>query len=48
MTLKDTGRVQVFEATPPFANLSTLATGAITNHVNFATRDGQQLAYVTV
>src|SRR6476661_1134291 len=33
-TLKDTGRVQVFEARPPFALLKTLDTGPITNHVN--------------
>jgi ABC transporter substrate binding protein len=33
-TLKDTGKVQVFEAQPPFALLKTLDTGPITNHVN--------------
>src|SRR6266513_3069935 len=35
-TLKDTGRTQVFDARPPFAQLKTLDTGPITNHVNFA------------
>ena len=34
-TLKDTGKTQVFDASPPFALLKTLDTGPITNHVNF-------------
>ena len=33
-TLKDTGKVQVFDAKPPFTLLATLVTGPITNHVN--------------
>src|SRR6202048_3504619 len=33
-TLKDTGKVQVFDATPPVTLLKTLGTGPITNHVN--------------
>jgi DNA-binding beta-propeller fold protein YncE len=33
-TLKDTGKVQVFDAQPPFALLKRLDTGPITNHVN--------------
>ncbi|HYR32905.1 MAG TPA: YncE family protein, partial [Burkholderiales bacterium] len=47
-TLKDTGRVQVFQARPPFAPLKTLATGPITNHVNFARNAKGTFAYVTV
>ena len=33
-TLKDTGKIQVFDAHPPFALLKTLDTGPISNHVN--------------
>ncbi len=47
-TLKDTGRVQVFEARPPFALLKALDTGPITNHVNFARNANGSFAYVTV
>lgn len=48
-TLKDTGKVQVFNALPPFQAIATLETGPITNHVNHAlTPAGKQLAYVTV
>ncbi|HSU77325.1 MAG TPA: hypothetical protein VLI89_09645 [Burkholderiales bacterium] len=47
-TLKDTGRVQVFDARPPFALLKTLDTGPITNHVNFARNANGSFAYVTV
>ncbi len=39
-TLKDVGRVQVFEATPPFKALKTIETGPITNHVNIARTKG--------
>jgi DNA-binding beta-propeller fold protein YncE len=47
-TLKDVGKVVVFNARPPFNVLREIETGAITNHVNFAlTRQGQ-LAYVTI
>ena len=35
-TLKDVGKVQVFNARPPFALVKTIDTGPITNHVNFA------------
>ncbi len=35
-TLKDIGKTQVFEASPPFRLIKTLETGPITNHVNFA------------
>jgi YVTN family beta-propeller protein len=47
-TLKDTGRVQVFDARPPFTLLKTLDTGPITNHVNFAHNANGTFAYVTV
>jgi YVTN family beta-propeller protein len=47
-TLKDTGKVQVFDARPPFAVLKTLDTGPITNHVNIARNAHGQFAYVTV
>lgn len=48
LTLKDIGKVMVFDAKPPFAVLKSFATGAITNHVNIARRPRAQLAYVTV
>ncbi|KAI8467565.1 MAG: 40-residue YVTN family beta-propeller repeat protein [Monoraphidium minutum] len=48
-TLKDSGRVQVISAQPPFATIATLDVGPITNHVNFAsTAAGGQRAYVSV
>jgi YVTN family beta-propeller protein len=47
-TLKDTGRVMVFQARPPFAVLASIATGPITNHVNFVRTARGQFAYVTV
>src|SRR5580698_2999392 len=36
MTLKDSGKTQVFAAKPPFSVLRVIDTGPITNHVNFA------------
>jgi YVTN family beta-propeller protein len=45
--LKDVGKVQVFEARPPFAQLKTLNTGPITNHVNIVRNANGQFAYVT-
>jgi YVTN family beta-propeller protein len=48
MTLKDTGRVMVFDAQPPFSVLKSFETGPITNHVNFATNANGSFAYVTV
>jgi YVTN family beta-propeller protein len=48
ITLKDTGRVQVFGAKPPFKALNTIATGPITNHVNFVRNRNGQFAYVTL
>jgi YVTN family beta-propeller protein len=47
-TLKDVGKVQVFDAHPPFAILKTIDSGPITNHVNFAQNANGQFAYVTV
>jgi YVTN family beta-propeller protein len=47
-TLKDTGKVQVFDAHPPFALVKTLDTGPITNHVNFAHNANGTFAYVTI
>jgi YVTN family beta-propeller protein len=47
-TLKDTGKVQVFDARPPFSILKTLDTGPITNHVNFVHNANGTFAYVTV
>jgi YVTN family beta-propeller protein len=48
MTLKDTGKTEVFDARPPFAVLKTLDTGPITNHVNFVHTAQGTLAYVTI
>jgi len=47
-TLKDTGRVQVFNAKPPFDMLATIDSGPITNHVNIADTPSGRFAYVTV
>jgi YVTN family beta-propeller protein len=47
-TLKDVGKTQVFNARPPFELLSTLDTGPITNHVNFADYAKGAFAYVTI
>ncbi|HET9830284.1 MAG TPA: YncE family protein [Vicinamibacterales bacterium] len=48
LTLKDIGRVMVFDARPPFSVLRSIDTGPITNHVNFATNANGSFAYVTV
>ena len=48
ITLKDTGRVQVYSAKPPFEQKALLETGPITNHVNFANNRNGKFAYVTV
>ncbi len=48
LTLKDVGKVMVFEAKPPFRVLRTLHTGPITNHVHVVATARGQLAYVTV
>jgi YVTN family beta-propeller protein len=47
-TLKDIGKVQVFDARPPFSLLKTLDTGPITNHVNIVRNVHGMFAYVTV
>ncbi|WP_394822274.1 YncE family protein [Pendulispora albinea] len=47
-TLKDVGKVAVFDAQPPFAVLATMDTGPITNHVHFARTARGQFAYVTI
>jgi YVTN family beta-propeller protein len=47
-TLKDIGKVMVFNAHPPFEVIKVLDAGPITNHVNFVRTAGGQFAYVTV
>jgi len=47
-TLKDTGKVQVFDARPPFSVLKTLDSGPLTNHVNIVRNANGMFAYVTV
>lgn len=48
ITLKDAGKVQVFNAKPPFEQKTMLETGPITNHVNFAINANGKFAYVTI
>ena len=48
LTLKDTGKTQVFSAEAPFNVIATLDTGPITNHVNIVRNRQGQFAYVTV
>ena len=48
LTLKDVGRVMVFDARPPFTVLKTIETGPITNHVNIVHTSAGQFAYVTI
>jgi YVTN family beta-propeller protein len=48
ITLKDTGRVQAYNAKPPFEQKALLETGPITNHVNFANNRNGKFAYVTI
>jgi len=48
ITLKDSGKVQVYSAKPPFEQKSLLDTGPITNHVNFANNRNGKFAYVTI
>ena len=47
-TLKDVGKVQVFDAQPPFSLLKTLDTGPLTNHVNIVRNANGMFAYVTL
>uniref|UniRef100_UPI003917C61E YncE family protein n=1 Tax=Pantoea sp. TaxID=69393 RepID=UPI003917C61E len=44
----DTGKVQVFNARPPFNIIKTLDTGPITNHVNIVENAKGSFAWVTV
>jgi DNA-binding beta-propeller fold protein YncE len=48
LTLKDTGKTEVFNARPPFNVLAILDTGPITNHVNIVRNMQGQFAYVTI
>jgi YVTN family beta-propeller protein len=48
LTLKDSGKTQVFDARPPFDVLQTIDTGPITNHVNIVRNAQGQFAYVTI
>jgi YVTN family beta-propeller protein len=48
LTLKDTGKTEVFDARPPFEVLATFDTGPITNHVNIVRNAKGQFAYVTI
>jgi YVTN family beta-propeller protein len=48
LTLKDVGKVMVFDARPPFEVLKVIDSGPITNHVNFVRNAHGQFAYVTV
>ena len=47
LTLKDVGKVMVFEGKPPFKVLKVLDTGPITNHVNIVRNAKGRFAYVT-
>jgi YVTN family beta-propeller protein len=48
LTLKDVGRVMVFDGKPPFSVIKSFDTGPITNHVNFARTKSGTFAYVTI
>lgn len=47
-TLKDVGKVQVFDALPPFAVVKTFETGPLTNHVNIVKNANGTFAYITI
>src|SRR6202051_3294944 len=47
-TLKDTGKVEVFNGQAPFNVLKILDTGPITNHVNIVQNKNGTFAYVTI
>src|SRR6266516_1417913 len=47
-TLKDVGKIMVFEAQPPFSVLKSIDTGPITNHVNIIHNAKGIFAYVTI
>jgi YVTN family beta-propeller protein len=48
LTLKDVGKVMIFEGQPPFSILKVLDTGPITNHVNIVRNAQGRFAYVTI
>ena len=48
LTLKDVGKVMVFQARPPFHVSKVLSTGPITNHVSFIHTSRGRFAYVTL
>jgi YVTN family beta-propeller protein len=48
ITLKDVGKVQVFNAKPPFEQKALLETGPITNHVNFANNRNGKFVYISI
>ncbi len=48
ITLKDTARVEIYSAKPPFEQKALLDTGPISNHVNFANNRNGKFAYVTI
>src|SRR5262249_55422687 len=48
ITLKDIGKVQIYNAKPPFEQKALLDTGPITNHVNFVNNSNGKFAYVTI
>jgi YVTN family beta-propeller protein len=48
ITLKDTGKVQVYSAKSSFEQKALLDTGPITNHVNFVNNRNGKFAYVTI
>jgi YVTN family beta-propeller protein len=47
-TLKDSGRIQIVSARPPFTTLASLEAGPISNHVTFVNNAGGRFAYVSV
>jgi YVTN family beta-propeller protein len=47
-SLKDIGKVVVFDARPPYSVVHAIDTGPITNHVNLITNANGSFAYVTV
>jgi len=48
ITLKDAGKVQIYNAKPPFEQKALLDTGPITNHVNFVNNRNGKFAYVSI
>jgi YVTN family beta-propeller protein len=48
LTLKDVGKVMVFDAKPPFAVIKSFDAGPLTNHVNIARTKRGTFAYVTI